>query len=108
MSSGAVFGVSLNLENETPFERPFPQTGNTPKSLCGAQRTFIDNKHRDTGLPPSIDDKRVLITKINPDTLLQKSSRKIPTAIKNQQSHEAKRQQCLQAGIEPEWPITFR
>ena len=105
---GSVFGVSLNWENRTPLERCFPQTSPLPKTLCGAQRTFEGDKFRDSELRPTIDDKRVLIYRVDPDILVQKSGRKVPKAIENQKSHESKRQQCLRAGIEPEWPITFR
>ena len=79
-----------------------------PRSLCGAQRTFQNNVLRDTGLPPTGDDKRVLIRSINPDLLKEKSARKIPKAIENQKQHESRRQNCIKLGIEPEWPITFR
>lgn len=108
LSSGSVFGVSLDFEDKTPLERGFKQTSPTPKSLCGAQRTFQNNLLRDTGLPPTGDDKRVFISNINPDTLKEKSARKLPKAIENQQAHENRRQQCLRQGIEPEYPITYR
>ena len=103
-----MFGVSLTFDEKTPLERNFKQTSPTPRSLCGAQRTFQNNIMRDTGLPPTVNDKRVLIKNINPETLKEKSARKIPKAIESQQAHESRRQQCIRQGIEPEWPITFR